>query len=94
MRLYLIHCGFYDKDVGCGIFESHTNFFIVAKDANHAKKKVKENKTFQTKKMHIDGLQEIHAVDGYRISLEYDESLNDDGKIQNLHYRDLAPKKS
>ena len=32
---------------------------------------------YSKKKMHIDGIQEINAVDGYQIKLEADNSEND-----------------
>ncbi len=69
MKLYLIHTGYYDKNVGDGFFEQHTNIFVVAKDVYNAREKVKKNKEFIDKKMHIDGIKEIENVDGYDIDL-------------------------
>jgi len=40
-KLFLIHLGYYD-DIGSGIYESHTNFFMVASDFDNAKEKAKQ----------------------------------------------------
>ena len=74
MKLYLIHTGFYDKNIADGIYEQHTNILIVASSAYDAREKVKD--TLEYKKMHIDGIKEIVNVDGYTIGLE----KTDDGK--------------
>ena len=70
MKLYLIHTGFYDKNIAEGFYEQHTNIFIVAKNVYEAKQKVKENKEYKEKKMHIDGIKEILNVGGYDIELK------------------------
>ena len=70
MKLFLVHTGYYDKSVGEGFFEQHTNIFIVAKNAYLAKEKVKQNKDYIEKKMHIDGIKEIENIDGYDICLK------------------------
>ena len=69
MKLYLIHVGFYDSELMGGIYEQHGNIFVVAKNVTEAKIRSKENVTFKKKKMHIDGIQEINSVEGYRIHL-------------------------
>tara|TARA_Y100001934_G_scaffold136733_1_gene165067 strand:- start:374 stop:664 length:291 start_codon:yes stop_codon:yes gene_type:complete len=69
MKLYLIHTGYYDKNVGEGFFEQHTNIFIVAKNAFHAREKVKKLPEYIDKKMHIDGIKEIENIGGYDINL-------------------------
>ena len=46
MKLYLIHTGYYDKNIGEGFYEQHTNIFVVAKNAYSAKQKVKQKKEF------------------------------------------------
>ena len=85
MKLYLIHTGYYDKDTGDGFYEQHTNIFVVAKDAYSAREKVKKNKDFKNKKMHIDGIKEIENVDGYHLKLE---KTNLKDKIQSYnHYQ-------
>ncbi len=73
MKLYLAHCGYYDN-TGYGIYESHTNFFVVAEDEKKAKAKAKNLPAFIDKKMHIDGLQEIDVVDGYQVQLKRTDS--------------------
>ncbi|MAJ44628.1 MAG: hypothetical protein CMF96_07790 [Candidatus Marinimicrobia bacterium] len=70
MKLYLIHAGFYDEKISNGIYESHANYFLAAKDLSEAKTKAKKIKEFKEKKMHIDGIIEVTNVDGYDIILE------------------------
>lgn len=71
MKLFQIHTGFYDeKDASKGFYEGHTNFFVCAKDTSSARKEVKEKKEFKKYKMHIDGIQEISEVDGFKIILK------------------------
>ena len=41
MKLYLIHTGFYDKNVGDGFYEQHTNILVVASNAYEAREQVK-----------------------------------------------------
>jgi len=66
----MVHVGFYDPAVGEGIYESHMNFFVAARDAKEAKYKTLEISEYKDKKMHIDGIKEISTVDGYKIILE------------------------
>ena len=70
MKLYLIHTGYYDKSIGEGFYEQHTNIFIVAKNAHNAREKVKQTKDYINKKMHIDGIKEIENIGGYDIELK------------------------
>jgi len=92
MNLYLVHCGFYDEDVCDGLYESHTNFFVVAESFEAARVKTKTLTEFKAKRMHIDGLQEIRAVDGYRVKLLADFELGAQTHIVNFKHRDLALK--
>ncbi len=92
MKLYLIHCGFYDNEVCDGLYESHVNFFISAENFEDARAKAKLLPEFQNKRMHVDGLQEIQAVGGFKIHLEHDASLKNQTQILNFKHRDLAPK--
>ena len=69
MNLYLVHTGYYDKNIGDGFYEQHTNIFIAAKSPYEARELVKKNKEFINKKMHIDGIKEIENIDGYDIKL-------------------------
>ncbi|MDA9916339.1 hypothetical protein N9E05_00195 [Gammaproteobacteria bacterium] len=70
MKLFMVHVGFYDAEVGEGIYESHMNFFIAASNAKSAKKKTFNLEQFKNKKMHIDGIKEISDVEGYKVILE------------------------
>ena len=79
-KLYMVHCGFDDQ----GIYESHVNFFVVATDFKTAKAKAKKLPEYIEKKMHVDGIQEITAVDGYRVKLEEDVALEGKSLIEGL----------
>jgi hypothetical protein len=92
MKLYLVHCGFYDADVCDGVYESHVNFFVAAESFEEARAKARLLPDFQKKRMHVDGLQEIAAVDGYRIQLSQDPSIAGQTILLNHKHRDLAPK--
>ena len=74
MKLYLIHVGFYDLELMGGIYEQHINYFVVAENIQQAKRKAKNNTDYKEKKMHIDGIQEVNIIDGYRIKLELNNS--------------------
>ena len=37
MKLFLVHTGYYDNNISNGFYESHTNYFVVAKDIKQAK---------------------------------------------------------
>ena len=91
-KLYLVHCGFYDEQTSFGgVYEGHTNLFIVSDSPQYARHSAKASELFKTKRMHIDGIQEIEAVDGYRIQLVKDESLAANSHIASHIFRDLAP---
>lgn len=92
MKLYLVHCGFYDNEVCDGLYESHVNFFVSAESFEDARLKAKNLPEFKAKRMHVDGLQEIQAVDGFKVHLEHNVSLNNQTQIVNFKHRDLAPK--
>ena len=69
MKLFQVHTGFYDPNISDGFYEGHTNIFICAKDEKEARKKVKEKEEYKKFKMHIDGIQEMDTVEGYKIKL-------------------------
>jgi len=94
MKLYVVHCGFYDSEVGDGVYESHVNFFVVAQDFGDARARAKKNPQFQQKRMHIDGLQQLDAIDGFRVSLDLDKELDGRSQVQNHRYNDLPPSKA
>ncbi|MCB0417445.1 MAG: DUF1543 domain-containing protein [Bdellovibrionaceae bacterium] len=89
MKLYSVHCGYYDRATGDGVYESHVNLFVVATDFADAKKKAKQNPRFKEKKMHVDGLQEISVIDGYRVVLEKTDGLEADNQVNNLGYDEI-----
>ena len=77
MKLYLVHAGFYNPEIMGGLYEQHSNYFVVAKNLKDAKKKARQNLSFKKNKMHIDGIQELNQVDGYRIKLVKDDLIDD-----------------
>lgn len=78
MKLYLVHVGYYETDIG--MYELHTNMLIAAPDVAIAKLAIKNKEIFIKKKMHIDGIQEIFHVDGYDIVLEKRAGITDSNK--------------
>ena len=88
MILFLIHCGFYDEEISNGIYEFHVNIPVVANNLDEAKKKVRTDRIFQQKKMHIDGIQEIKSVDGFSVDLSPSAS-SVKTSITSHQYRDL-----
>ena len=77
MKLYLVHTGFYNPAIMGGLYEQHSNYFVVAKNLKDAKKKARQNLSFKKNKMHIDGIQELNQIDGYRIKLVANNSTDD-----------------
>ena len=77
MKLFLAHCGFYDKNISGGFYESHTNYFVVAPNAKEAKNRTKEIPEYKNKKMHIDGIREVDVVGDYRIILQKEIRSNE-----------------
>ena len=69
MKLFQVHTGFYDPNISDGFYEGHTNIFVCAKDEKQAREKVKEKEEYKKFKMHIDGVQEMDTVEGYKIKL-------------------------
>jgi hypothetical protein len=72
MKLFIVHAGYYDNEIG--IYELHTNFLIAAADVSDVKKLINEREIFRKKNMHIDAVQEIEVVDGYRVMLVADQA--------------------
>ena len=72
MKLFMVHVGYYDKSIGEGLYETHLNYFVAAKDAKEAKNKTYKLSEFQERSMHIDGMKEISSVDGYKVTLKKD----------------------
>lgn len=92
MKLYLVHCGYYDQEIMDGLYEGHVNLFVAAESFEEARSKAKRHPLFQEKRMHVDGLQQIDAIDGFRVTLEEDRALDGRSTVQTDRYRGLAPK--
>ena len=92
MKLYLVHCGFYDLGLCDGLYEGHVNFFVAAESFEDARVKAKLIPEFKSKKMHVDGVQEVSAVGGHRITLDLDVELNGETVVVSHRHRDLALK--
>jgi hypothetical protein len=88
LSLYSVHCGFYDDELSAGIYEFHINLPVVAANTDEAKSKVRLNPIFKKKKMHIDGIEEVKSIDGYRVQLVPDLSSRETEVVRHLH-RDL-----
>jgi uncharacterized radical SAM superfamily protein len=68
MNLYIAHVGYYDPEIG--IYELHANIHVVAADIKTARDAIKNKPIYQSKMMHIDGIQELLAIDGYAIKVD------------------------
>ena len=88
MKLFLIHCGFYDEEISEGIYEFHINIPVVAESLEAAKSKVRLNPIFKRKKMHIDGIEEITMVEGHRVQM-ISEGATETTVVQHHLHRDL-----
>lgn len=92
MKLYLVHCGYYDQAIADGVYEQHTNFFVAAESPEQARTKAKSIEAFKSRRMHVDGLQEINAVDGFQINLAPATEGQGYQSVTTYNFRDLAPK--
>ena len=92
LKLYLVHCGYYDPGICDGLFESHANLFVVAADFESARAEAKKNVLFQQCRMHVDGVQEVAAVQGFEVLLREVSTLDGRSVITSHKHRDLAPK--
>ena len=71
MKLFQAHTGYNDpNDPSGGFYEVHSVMFVCAKNIKEARIKLKNLKDFKKHKMHIDGIQEIRNVDGYKVILK------------------------
>ena len=68
-KLFLIHCGFYDRKISKGIYEFHVDVPVVAESVEAAKAAIRQNAEFREHAMHIDGIREIKGVDGFEVVL-------------------------
>ena len=86
-KLFLIHLG-YSDDINGGVFEQHTNIFVVADDFDSAQLVAKRIPIVIEKKMHIDGMQLIEKVEGFDIVLT--KSNGKETNIVNRNYGELT----
>ncbi len=93
MKLYMVHCGYYDQDVCEGVYEQHVNYFVVANSFDEAKLKAKQLPEFKSKRMHVDGMKEIQAVDGCEVTLSVSPALQGKSVIITEKYRELGTPK-
>ena len=89
MKLYLVHCGFYDLELCEGIYESHVNLLVAAASFEEARVRVRENREFHTRKMHVDGLQEIALVSGFDVTLTKNVTSKNETRLLSHRHRDL-----
>lgn len=89
MKLYLVHCGFYDSDLCDGIYEGHINLFVAAKSFEDAKVQVRLEPEFKKKKMHVDGLQEVELVNGHLVQLVPDHHRLNQTVLNSNRHRDF-----
>jgi hypothetical protein len=89
MNLYLVHCGFYDPELGDGVYESHVNLFVAAEGFEDAKRRARLDSTFQSKKMHVDGLQEVQVVQGHDVQLIARGNGDESTIVRGNRHRDL-----
>ncbi len=85
MKLFIVHAGYYDDEIG--IYELHTNFLVAATSVWDVKKIIQEKHIFKKKNMHIDAVQEIEVIDGYRVMLVEDQENTT--KLTNYDYTQI-----
>ncbi len=93
MKLYLVHCGFYDMSVCDGLYEGHANYFVVAANKEEARLKAKAMDVYKERRMHIDGLQEIQAVEGHQVVLQPNPALAGQTIVINTKHNELETPK-
>jgi len=89
MKLFMIHCGFYDPCLYDGIYESHINLFVAAPNFEEAKNQVRKNPDFKERQMHVDGLQELQTINGFTVRLEPNPEQEGRTIILSNRYKDL-----
>lgn len=94
MKLYSVHCGFYDDAVAGGIYESHVNLFIAAESFEDARARIKTHESFKNKRMHVDGIEEVATVNGYDICLEQNAAHEGRTHVLSWKHRELSTKKT
>lgn len=72
MNLYLVQCGFYPIIPSLPVpikNESHVHLLTCAESPEEAIKNIRKHELFKNKEFHahIDSMQLVHSVDGYKI---------------------------
>jgi hypothetical protein len=71
-KLYMFHCGFYPSG---DIYEQHKNFFIADENLKLAERSLYNMLQYEQDKTgvkyHVDGVQLIEMVEGWRVKLEH-----------------------
>jgi hypothetical protein len=86
LRLFIVHCGYYDPALSAGAYESHTNFLVAAEEAGEAKAKAKGLAEYRRFHMHVDSVQEVVAVQGHEVALRRKASLGGKTLIRKQKY--------
>ena len=60
MKLFLIHVGFYDPEIMEGLYEQHSNYFVVAQNIKEAKKKAADIKAAKEEYSSLDHILTPH----------------------------------
>jgi hypothetical protein len=85
MKLFIVHTGYYDNEIG--IYELHTNFIVAANDIREVKNVMQKKEIFVAKNMHIDAIQEIEIINGYKVELvRHEENIT---KLNNYNYQQI-----
>ena len=75
MKLFLVNCGYYEREFFDGLFEMHVTVPIVAESRDEAKLKVKSQPYFEKHRMHVDGIYELERAGDYKIALNHEISI-------------------
>jgi hypothetical protein len=59
--------------------EDHHLVFVVAEDEKEARKLAK--KKWDAEDIHVDGVQKLNSIDGYKINLEKTDTSDDDFEV-------------
>lgn len=61
------------------LMEDHHLVFVVAEDEKEARKLAK--KKWDAEDIHVDGVQKLNSIDGYKINLEKTDTSDDDFEV-------------
>ena len=68
MNLYMVHVGYYDKNIGDGIYEVHLNYFVAAQNPKEAKTKTQSFDQFKEKydKMYLTRFEKLFTKAAFK----------------------------